>query len=125
MNLTTRVTIDLTAVSAFNELKPGVHKFQVQARAENYQDSDLSEAVEHQVGISFTIDGATYYAETDSTWSTWCADTTLNPDGYKVDEYVYSASGGEVQKDGTSLFGTDTIKDGVAYTVAANATQKS
>lgn len=115
---TDRVTIDLTAVSAFNSLKPGVHKFQVQARAENYQNSDLSEAVEYQVGISFSIDGTTYYAEEGSTWATWCADSTLNPDGYKVDEYVYSASDGEVQKDGASLFGTDTIIEGAAYTVA-------
>lgn len=110
-----RISVDLKSIDA---IKPGTHSITVKASADGYKDSEFSEAVSYTKGISFSIDGTTYWAYDDSTWAEWCADTSLNTAGFYVDEYVYSADGGEVKKDGTSLFGTDKIADGNAYEIS-------
>lgn len=84
-----RISIDLKSIDA---IKPGTHSITVKASADGYKDSEFSEAVSYTKGISFSIDGTTYWAYDDSTWAEWCADSTVNPNGFKVvDGKVYTA----------------------------------
>ena len=112
------------------DIDVGTHKLVVNAIGEGdadldsdgtiYQDSDYSNEVTYQMTrIKFTINGVSYQAEDDMTWSEWCK-SDYNTGGYKINgsNCLVSSDDILVEHNYSSLLASASPSAGVSYMTA-------